>query len=95
MAYMAKINFLDVTSFNDETEDWSGNVYSVDINDTIFSDTLEQLYIEVARYFGTSSEDLQQDFDNETSTYMTVEENKLCDYNITFYEINEIKETFQ
>lgn len=87
---MAKINFVDVTSFNDETEDWSGDTYSVDINDTIFSDTLEQLYIEVARYFGTSSEDLQQDFDNETSTYTTVEENKLCDYNIHFYKVKEI-----
>lgn len=92
---MAKINFVDVTSFNDETEDWSGRVYSLDINDTVYSDTLEQLYVEVARYFGTSSEDLKQDFDNETSTYTTVEENTLRDYDITFYELNKIDNAVQ
>lgn len=94
MTHMARINFVDVTSFNDETEDWSGDVYTVDIKDTIFSDTLEQLYDEVAGYFGVSSEDLEQNFDNETNTYTAVEENKLCDYDIQFYEINEIKELF-
>lgn len=94
MTYMARINFVDVTSFNDETEDWSGDVYTVDIKDMVFSDTLEQLYVDVARYFGVSSEDLEQNFDNETSTYTAVEENKLCDYNIHFYKVEEIIEVF-
>lgn len=94
MTYMAKINMVDVTSFNDDTEDWSGGVYTVEIGDTISSNTMDNLIVEIARYFGTSSEDFEQDFDDETHTYTCVEENTLRDYYINFYEMKEIVKVF-
>ena len=85
---MARIIDATYTEFNEELEDWSGNVYSVEIKDTLIEDSLEQLYIEVARYFGTSQDSFEQDYVDDF--YTMVEENRLVDYNVQLYKIENI-----
>jgi len=88
MKYMARIIDATYTEFNNDTEDWSGKTYSVEIKDTLIENSMEQLYVEVARYFGTSEESFRQDYID--GFYTTVESNRLVDYGVQLYKIEEI-----
>jgi len=94
--YIVKLDLIDYTDFNKETEDWSGETQSVSANEFVTAKKLQQLYEKIANLCNATVSDINdylesyEDNGNITTTFTQVEDNKLVDYYLTIYKAEQI-----
>jgi len=88
--YVAVLNTIDYTRFNEEIEDWSGEVSSVDVNEAVMASNLDELHEKLANLCNTSVSDFDTYFDKETSTFTQEEDGVLADYYVEIYKAEKL-----
>lgn len=89
--YLAVLKTIDYTRFNEETEDWSGEVNSVDVNETVTAITMVELHEKLANLCNATISDFDTYFDKETNTFTQEEDGVLADYYVKVYKAEKIE----
>ena len=89
--YFGVVSFVDYTKFNDDTEDWSGETSSFDINEIVKASNVQELHEKLANVCNTTVSNFDTYFDKETNTFTQEEDGVLADYYVETYKAEKVE----